>query len=140
MKKLICLVLVFAFMLSAGAMAESMLVHISAVNWDTNYVGKEWVGTFSIGGTKICDGDVVELGMGKYDLYTEIADMDSKPDVGSEQKTVNITENRLIKGFSVDQVITVAENQGFYSGYWTEWYVTYTFIPVTGAWVLDCRY
>jgi len=140
MKKVLCLVLVLLIAFTASAAAESFLVHISAICYDTNHVGKDWKGYFSIGGMQIFDGDVVELDMAKYEVYTEITDYDATPDIGYVQEKYNVTQNRLMKGFSIDQVVTVMENQGGYSGYWTEWYVSYTFIPVSNTWVLDCRY
>ena len=140
MKKILCLALVLAFAFSAAASAESMLVHISAICYDANHVGKDWKGYFSIGDYQIFDGDVIELDMAKYILYSEITDYDATPDVGFAEKSVNVTRSRLEKGFTVDQVLTVQENQGAYTGYWTEWYVSFSFTPVSGAWVLDCRY
>lgn len=128
MKKLIGLLLVLV-LISSCAMAEMMMVHITATCYDTNGVGQYWKGNYAISGYQTFDGDVLDLNMGRYDFYTEIIDYDNSPDIGAITNSVNITANRLTKGFTVDQYLTVEENRGVHKGNWCEWYITWEFTP-----------
>lgn len=137
MKKIIGLLALLTLLcVCTCATADNMLVHISAVNYDTNSVGTKWQGAFAIGDLPVRDGDVVDLYVGKYDLTSEIVDYDSTPDVGSTVTSVNVTASRLDKGFTATQSVIVTENSGTRKGYWTEWLVEFEFIPVEGAYVL----
>lgn len=137
MKKIVCAVLALVLLMATSALGESMLVHITAVCYDLNHVGTNWQGYFSIGDLQVFDGDIVDLDVAKYLIYSEIGEYDATPDIGCVENEFNVTQNRLLKGFTVEQMLTVAENQGMYRDYWTEWYVTYEFIPVGYAYVLN---
>lgn len=132
MKKFIALVIVL-LLAAAPAMADFMVVHMTSVCYDPNHVGTKWQAQYSVGGNQIFDGDIVEFFPGQYEFYTVIGEYDTTPDIGETVSTFNVTANRLTKGFTVEQVVTVTENHGVYKDYWTEWYVTYQFIPVPGA-------
>lgn len=134
MKKTIAALLAVLMLLTcAGACAESFMVHVTAICWDTNHVGTDWQGYWSVGGAQFYDGDIIEFFPGKYEFYTEIASIESSPDIGFADTEFNVTQNRLEKGFSVEQYLTVSEDKGSYKDYWCEWYITYEFTPVTYA-------
>ena len=130
MKKFLAAALVLMLLCTPLALADNMMVHITAICDDPNHVGTYWQGLYAIGDLEIHDGDVIDLDVAKYEFYTEIGEYDSSPDIGSADTLYNVTENRLLKGFTVEQYVTVTENKGVYKGYWTEWYVRYDFIPV----------
>lgn len=133
MKKLLSLALVICLVLICGtASAEWMMVRITAKCADTNHVGASWYGVYSMGGAELRDGDIVDLVEGTYDFTTQIYDSDAKPDVGEATDSCKVTANKLNKGFSVSQYLTVTEDRGYYKNYWCEWYITYEFEPVTG--------
>lgn len=138
MKKIVALALVLALCLGVtSALADRMMVHVYALCYDTNHVGSEWNGYYSVGGYQVYDGDVVELNVDSYDFLTQIYDNDSVPDYGEALDTFKVTANRLNKGFTVEQYLTVTEDRGSYKDYWCEWYVYYEFTPVGNAWVIN---
>ncbi len=137
LSKLLAVLLAAVLVLGcSSALADKMIVHITALCWDTNHVGTQWEGYYSIGGMQVFDGDLVDLKKGSYTFYTEIGDYESSPDVGSVETDFNVTSTRLKNGFSVEQYLTVTEDRGSYKGYWCEWFVYYDFIPVGTATVL----
>lgn len=132
MKKIVMVLLILSLMITP-ALAEYMLVHVTATCYDLNHVGTEWYGYYYIGDYQTYDGDIVDLGPYTYDFYTMIFDSDANPDVGEVSSSFNVTSNRLSKGFTVTQVLSVMEDAGTYRGNWCEWYIDYTFEPVAGA-------
>ena len=124
MKKLVCIALALVLLFASSALGESMLVHITAVCYDLNHVGTNWQGLFSIGDLQVFDGDIVDLDVAKYLFYSEIGEYDATPDIGFVENEFNVTASRLLKGFTVEQMLTVSENQGMYRNYWNEWYIT----------------
>jgi len=138
MKKLVAIILTVALLLcSVSAVAERMMVHIYALCYDTNHVGTDWAGNYYIGGYQIYDGDVVDLVVDSYDIYTIIFDGDRVPDFGEVTTSYKVTSSRLNKGFTVEQYLTVTEDNGMYKGYWNEWYVYYEFTPVGDYYVIN---
>jgi len=138
MKKFVAMLLLAVMLFScSSAMAERMVVHITSLCYDTNRVGTKWAGTYMIGDTQIVDGMVVDLIPGEYQFYTEIGEYDMSPDIGVADTMYNVTANRLEKGFTVEQYLTVTENKGVYKGYWCEWYIYLDFSPIGDAMVLQ---
>ena len=137
MKKIVALTLVLLMLLTASsALAEKMIVHITALCYDTNHLGTRWAGSFRMGDVELMDGMILDLVPAQYEFYTEIGEYDSSPEVGYADDMYNVTKNRLQNGFTVEQYLTVTENKGIYKGYWCEWYVYLTFSPVGNATVL----
>ena len=144
MKKLLSLIFALVLVLTfagssvvpAEEYSENMIVHITALCYDTNHVGNKWTSAYFINETEILDGDILTLSAGKYDFSAEIVDNDSTPDIGTNVISYNVTANRLTKGFTVQFVVNVEENTGLYKGYWNEWYIYYDFMPVGDAVVL----
>ena len=138
MKKAIAILLTLVLCLGcASAMADRLMVHIYALCYDTNHVGSKWEARHYIGGNEIFDGDVVDLDINQYDITTTIGTLELSPEEGTVVTSYNVTGNRLTKGFTVDQYLTVTEDKGIYKGNWCEWYVYYTFTPVDNALVLN---
>lgn len=136
MKKIIICMLL-ALSLCTAALADEMMVHITSVCPDPNHVGTQWAAEYYIGDLRVYDGSIVDLDAAKYDLYTLIGDYDASPETGYAEDVLNVTQTRLDEGFSVEQYLTVKENQGRYRDYWCEWYITYTFIPIGGGIALN---
>lgn len=137
MKKLVAIVLAAVLCLScAAALADNMIVHITAVCYDENHVGLNWAGAYSIGGMEITDGQVIDLYPQTYEVTATLGEYDRSPDIGTETNSFKVTANRLNNGFTVQQRVVVSENKGYYKDYWCEWYIYYDFSPVGNAIVL----
>ena len=135
MKKVVILVLLIS-LFATGAFADNMMVHISALCYDLNHVGYNWAGNFMIGDIQVRDGDVIDLYPGKYTFYAAMGEYDSTPDIGYAENVYNITDSRLRKGFTAEQIVQVYEDKGSYANYWCEWYIEYEFIPIGDAYYL----
>lgn len=129
MKKLVSFILALC-LLFAVASAETMLVRISAVCYDTNSVGMDWLGRFMIGDYEIFDGDIVDMERGEYLFYSEIIDNDTTPDVGYAEEMYKVLKTDLKNGFIIEQALSVTESAGRYSGRTADWYIRYEFTPV----------
>ena len=134
MKKLLCALLCLTLaLLSVSALADPMLVRITAKCADQNHVGTGWYGVYTMGDVEIRDNDVIDVVAGTYDFTATIADTEAAQDVGMVTDSYKVTANRLTKGFTVSlDKVDVMEDRGTYKGYWCEWYVTIDFEPLAG--------
>ena len=127
---------VMVLTLPAASIADRMIVHVTCASSDASYIGTDWEGYYQLGDYQFMDGDIFELDVGPIDVYTRITDYDSSPDIGEVSSTYNVTANRLLKGFTVEQVLQVTEDKGRNRGYSATWYIYYDFSPVTDCLVI----
>lgn len=115
----------------AGTESHQVKISFSAQCSDTNHVGNSWTQAFYINGEAVRSSKTLSLRAGEnLQLQVVITEDDTYPDIGSDLRTITLSEADLTQGTRIATTVDVRENRGRYAGNIAQWTVVYTISPV----------
>lgn len=118
---------------TATMAAESYQVKISytAQCGNYNHVGSAWTKEFYVNGEAVRGSKTLSIHPGEsIQLEVIITEEDTYPDVGSDTRTLVLTDEECKRGTRITTTVNVRENRGRYAGNIAEWTVVYAVTPV----------